>query len=387
MPQLLDGGDGGAEMRALSGGAVRIPLPSGLTGEPERKWSVDVDLSESRSMIVGEDRFFAVESERDDDFELVARSLSDGREVWAEALPGPAILVDDAEGLLVQMTGDEPGSDREWRSYDPGRGDLRWKTEVDVNLYELSRHGDRYVASDRGRITAFRVDDGEEVWSESTNGIPFAVEDSRVYLADGDEVRAVSLSDGKEIWSADAPGEVSSLVVAGDRVVVEADGDIVGLAAGSGKEAWESDVHLGEGVGLNAVDGSTVVIVGEDDAAVIDPRTGEEKDEDAFHVDQDDWTGFAYGLPSGDILVLGYEALDLIVIDGTSGERIGRLDVSIKSMSSSMLYGVDDEDELSAYRLDDLEMAWTIDVDGMTSVTAGDGLILVETADGYELWS
>jgi hypothetical protein len=62
-----------------------------------------------------------------------------------------------------------------------------------------------------------------------------------------------------------------------------------------------------------------------------------------LHVDEDDWKGVAYGLPGGDVLVFDLEAAGFVLIDGVSGDRIGRLDTDIKSMSRSMLYGVEDE--------------------------------------------
>ena len=386
VPRLLDGDDdASAVMRPLGGGAD-IPLPSGPTAEPEQKWSVDADLEgppSAQTMVVGDGRFFAVEASGTDT-ELVARSLSDGEEVWSENLSDTAILLDVQDGLLVQVVGD--GSAGELRSYDPGSGDLRWKTEVDEPLYQVFRQGDRLVGSSGAQVVVFRVDTGKEVWSEPISGIQFEVDGGRVYVADGDEVQALALGDGKEVWSAELSDDVSTLVVAGDRVVVSVDGDIVGLSAGSGEQAWESDAEAGDGAVLNAVSGSTVVVTGED-AVAIDARTGKVRDGKAFAVDEDDWGGVAYGLPGGRILVFDYEGAGAVLLDGGTGERIGRVDAGLETMSRSMIYAVEDEDEISAYRIDDLERAWAVDVDGVAGVAVGHGSMVVQTDDGYELWS
>jgi outer membrane protein assembly factor BamB len=387
VPRLLGDDGGPAVMRPLAGGAD-VPLPAGPTGEPEQKWSIDVDLDDpdsSRSMAVGGGRFFAIESSGGD-AELVARSLSDGAEVWTDDLPGTAVLLDVEDGPLVQVLGD--GSEGELRSYEPGRGDLRWTTAVDEPLYQVFRHGDRLVGSSGAHVVAFRVDTGEEVWSEPIDGIQAEVDGGRVYVADGEEVQALSLDDGKEVWSTDLSDDVDTLVVAGDRVVASAGDVVVGLSAGSGEQAWASDADVGDTGALNAVSGSTLVVTGSDDTVAIDTRTGKVREDRGFDVDEDDWGGIAYGLPGGRILVFDDESGGAVLLDGGSGERIARVDAVLDTMSKSMLFAADeDEGEISAYRVDDLEKAWTLDVDGVAALTVGEGSMVVQTDDGYELWS
>jgi outer membrane protein assembly factor BamB len=388
VPRLLDGDAGGsAVMRPLAGGAD-LPLPSGPTGEPERKWSIDTDLEDpdsSRSMAVGGGRFFVIESSGDE-AELVARSLSDGDEVWTEDVPGTAVLLDVEDGPLVQVVGD--GSEGELRSYDEDSGDLRWKTDIDEPLYQVFRQGDRLVGSSGAQVAVFRVDTGEEVWSEPISGVQFEVDGGRVYAADGEEVLALSLADGKEVWSAELSGDVNTLVVAGDRVVVSADREVFALSAGDGDQVWESGADVGDATALNAVSSSTVVVAGNDDGVALDVRTGKARDDRAFEVDDDDWAGVAYGLPGGRILVFDYESGGAILLDGGTGERIGRVDAVVDTMSRSMIYAADEnEGEIAAYRIDDLEKAWTLDVDGVAGMAVGEGSMVVQTDDGYELWS
>jgi outer membrane protein assembly factor BamB len=394
VPRLLGGGDGSASVRLL-GGSARLPLPAGQTVEPERSWSVEVPLSGRSSGLVREDRFVAVETSDDDDVSLVARSLNDGKEVWSDDLPGDGQLLDDDDDLVVQIFDDGSGSG-ELRSYDEGDGDLRWKAEVDGDaLISANRHGDRLLREAADEVVAYRVDNGKEAWSETTSGAPYAVDGDRVFLTDGGGVRAVALDDGEEIWTTDVTGDVTALVFSADRVVIAAGEEIVGLAAGDGKEVWRADLGTGpvsnmnEGAvsGLNALADGTVVVVGLEDAVAIDPATGKERG-DEFRVDHDDWQGIGFQLPGGDILMYDFESLTGAVLDGGDGKSRGRIDVQFETVVRGMLYDADeDAGELVAISLEDLDEVWKVEIVGITNAIAGDGLIVVQTADGYELWS
>jgi outer membrane protein assembly factor BamB len=390
----LFGGSGGSSSLRVIGAASRIPLPAGQTAEPERSWSVDVALSEQSSALVRAERFFAVET-ADDEVSLVARSLTDGKEVWNDDLPGDGQLLIDEEHLVVQMFDNGSGSG-ELRSYDEGDGDVRWKAEVGGDaLISVDRHGDRILGEAAEEVVAYRVDNGKEAWSESTTGVPFAVDGDRVFVADGDRVRAVALEDGEEVWTTDVSGNVTALVFSEGRIVVSVDGEVIGLAARDGKQTWRKDLGTGPVAnmndgsvsGLNALDDTTVVVVGLEDAVAIDPATGKERG-DEFRVDHDDWQGIGFQLPNGDILMYDFERLTAQILDGDDGKSRGRLDAQFETAARSVLYDADEVDgELVAFGLEDLDEAWKVDIEGITNAVAGDGLIVVQTAAGYELWT
>jgi outer membrane protein assembly factor BamB len=385
LPIVSGGDEGGASEMVELSGADRVPLRDGQTAEPEQKWSVDADVADGGDFAVGGRAFYSIEGEDGSGSTLVARALSDGKETWSDDLPGSGLLFVQDDQLLVRVSDDDAElRAAELRSYDPGDGALRWAVDVEPDLYEARFFGDRILGAGGESLVAYRPEDGREVWSEDTTA-PFAVSGDRVYLADGDEVKAISLSSGDEAWTTEMSGDVSALVLAGDAIVASVDDEVVALDEGSGKERWQEDYDIADGATLHAVSGSVVVVAGYGEAVAVDPGSGKELDDDEFFVDEDDWLSIGYRLPDGRLLLFGYEDMGARVLDAGTGERIGQVD-DAREITATMVYAVDDG-ELSGHGLDDAERRWQVDIDDISSARAGDGLIVVQTEDGYELWT
>lgn len=104
---------------------------------------------------------------------------------------------------------------------------------------------DKAVAADRkGRVHAYRLEDGKAVWAVETglllSGGP-AVGDISVIVGTSDgEVLALNEADGSELWRAQVSSEVLAVPQIANGVVVirTVDGRISGLSEETGKQIW-----------------------------------------------------------------------------------------------------------------------------------------------------
>ncbi len=107
---------------------------------------------------------------------------------------------------------------------------------------------DKIVAADReGEVCAYRLEDGEEIWSVETglllSGGPGAGENSVIIGSSNGEVIALSAEDGSELWRVQVSSEVLSVpqIANGIAVIRTVDGRIAGLDEQDGKQIWFYD--------------------------------------------------------------------------------------------------------------------------------------------------
>jgi outer membrane protein assembly factor BamB len=380
-----DGGDaaGGGDPTDARG----LAAVSGQVDEPELRWSVEAKVSGAPPLFGEDGLVFTLDwkgdGRRGDSHHLVARAGADGAEVW-RADPGPEyanahLLGDDVVVVMSTETATEIVS------FDQRSGERNWQLERD-GFFNALPHGGLLLGKTPDELVAYAGDTGEQAWA--VPGSHAEAGSDHVYLAEGETVRAVGLDDGEEAWSASLSGPVSDIAFSGDRVVATSEDEVVALAPDGGDELWRADVRAGAEATVAVAGASTFVVSGSDDTVALARASGDVLDDKAFHLDRELWAD-EKRLPlyadAGLLVFLHADPPWTEVVDGATGERIGRLEI-VASASRTMLYAVED-DVLTAYRTRDLAEQWSVDVPGGQFVYPGDDVIVVSTGAGYELWS
>jgi len=101
-----------------------------------------------------------------------------------------------------------------------------------------------YTSDPKGRIRAFAVDNGHELWettvSRMVTGATAAGEGLVVVATKKGEVIALDHTNGRRLWTSNLSSEVLAPAAVGAGVVVvqSVDGKLTGLAAADGKRLW-----------------------------------------------------------------------------------------------------------------------------------------------------
>lgn len=206
---------------------------------------------------------------------------------------------------------------------DPDTGERYWQADVGgFGTTPFGVHNDTmYVGG--SSIGAFDVRTGDELW-RGGRGRTVAVDDAGLYTTehhDGTGSVAGYDHDGEQRWRLALGKVVGSASVLDGRVyVVDTEGTVYAIAAGTGETRWSRPlegvrkVHSGLAVG----DGDVVVPAGTGDTSVVvDADTGEPR-----------WTantGIVTGRPvvGDDLVAFGRTNVGVTVYDRTTGEERG----------------------------------------------------------------
>ena len=228
------GGRGPAQNWAADEGGRWRPVVAMAPGEPRQEWNVDVGEPIDDARVFGA-RFVYVTRTGASTFDVVARSLAAGDELWRRPFTG----------VISPGTRQDP----------PMEGDDGSPPVIGRNdAYVLVKSEDRFRRLDPRT--------GREIWHLDTSDLPYTTVDGRGpdgcigYTktdSDGDSrYHCIGLSDGKESWS--APGYLS--LVADHVAYLRDDAGISAVDAASGKQRWNV---LGAQGSMLEVDGTAVV--------------------------------------------------------------------------------------------------------------------------------
>jgi outer membrane protein assembly factor BamB len=112
----------------------------------------------------------------------------------------------------------------------------------------MAASGDRLVLQSKGELFALDAASGEPVWSDQFGPLTAAplVHEDHLLVATGEHLSLYQLSDGVKKWTNEGVGPVEQRpAVAGVRVYVPAaDGRVVALELGTGKQVWEHQTGI-----------------------------------------------------------------------------------------------------------------------------------------------
>ena len=122
-----------------------------------------------------------------------------------------------------------------------------------------------------GKVLQVDVKEGKILWaneqSESEVYTTPAVNDTWVVAASDDgNIYGMDRVDGKGKWAFDTKGSPTSAVIAGDKVVVAADGELFLLRLADGAKAWS--LKISDEISAPAVTGG-MILVGSEDGSVV----------------------------------------------------------------------------------------------------------------------
>ncbi|NND65023.1 MAG: outer membrane protein assembly factor BamB [Gammaproteobacteria bacterium] len=152
------------------------------------------------------------------------------------------------------------------------------EADLYLGLTAVSDSVDVFVASHKGIVQAYALEDGDALWRKDTSlalsmGPQVGTNLLIVGAVDG-VVIALDKKTGERRWQADVAGEMLALPVIGDDVVVmrTIDGRLIALAANSGKQQWQLKVDTPDlsGRGTSApIINENLVVAGFDDGRLI----------------------------------------------------------------------------------------------------------------------
>lgn len=170
-------------------------------------------------------------------------------------------------------------------AYDLFRASTMWRVKGVPIQAGLLVHEDRVIAADvEGHVRAYRVTDGEELWSRpladraGVRAAPVLVGEHVIVGDDGGGVTALRASDGSLVWSTDVGAPVLATPAANDETVFvpTSRGELVALNVESGTRKWGVRATTEEVYVASPAVGAWEVVFGASDGIVrsVDPESG-----------------------------------------------------------------------------------------------------------------
>ena len=130
--------------------------------------------------------------------------------------------------------------------------------------------GVAYAGTRGGKLCAVNLESGKIRWSHDENrseafATPAVNDTVVIFASDDGKITALKRDDGKKLWIFDSDGEPGSPVIAGNRVVISSDGSIILLNLENKKLVWKVKVadHITSPAILNGR-----ILIGADDGTV-----------------------------------------------------------------------------------------------------------------------
>ena len=107
--------------------------------------------------------------------------------------------------------------------------------------------GVAYAGTRGGKLCAVNLESGKIRWTYDKNrseafATPAVNKSTVIFASDDGKITALKRDDGKWLWDFDSDGEPGSPVIAGNRVVVSSDGFIIMLNLKTGKLIWKTEI-------------------------------------------------------------------------------------------------------------------------------------------------
>ncbi|MCU4753746.1 PQQ-binding-like beta-propeller repeat protein [Halobacteria archaeon AArc-curdl1] len=176
---------------------------TGLTTRPTQAWQVELSGALECPPIVDADTVYVGSS----DGNLYAFDRQ-GRRRWVYETTTPTSIAPAVSGYRLCVVLDD-----RLVGIDSARGTAEWERPID-GLYTTppTVDGDLGLVGSSEGVTAFRLEDGEQIWTRDLGAPPVgapAIGSSHVYVATRDEdVHALELGSGETAWSAPTDGVV-----------------------------------------------------------------------------------------------------------------------------------------------------------------------------------
>jgi outer membrane protein assembly factor BamB len=150
---------------------------------------------------------------------VAAYRLGDGRPLWTR--DGVELGAGAAAGNLVLLTHTD-GSATE--AVHLRTGEAAWRKPVEWSMLAADRDGRRFLATTPGGdLLAVHARTGAIAWITPNAAGQLAVDDTRVYVAHGEDLLALNLTDGRPAWKHEVWSPVARPVVAGGVVFAGSD--------------------------------------------------------------------------------------------------------------------------------------------------------------------
>lgn len=212
------------------------------------------------------------------DGQVYALSTQDGAERWhaqinSEIISPPAI----GGGFVVVR-----GNDGKLHGLDAADGSHKWLFDQTVpalslraNSAPLIANGVVYDGTDNGRVTAVRLDDGNELWTQTLATGEGRSEVERLSDVDGNivsdgsalyaigyrgQIAALALDSGRPNWQRDLSSYTGAAVSGNTVVAVDADGNVWAFDRETGANLWKQDQLKYRWLSAPAIQGNTVVV-------------------------------------------------------------------------------------------------------------------------------
>lgn len=212
------------------------------------------------------------------DGQVYGLSSQDGSERWnvqltSEVIAAPAI----DNGTVVVRT-----NDGRLAGLNASDGSRKWVFDQAVpalslrgNSAPLIVNGVVYDGFDGGKVTAVRLDDGIEQWSQPLSTGEGRTEVERLADVDGNmvsdgtalygagyrgQIAALALESGRPIWQRDLSSYVGAAVSGNTVVIVDADGNVWAFDRETGVNLWKQDQLKFRWLSAPAIDGKYVVV-------------------------------------------------------------------------------------------------------------------------------
>jgi len=212
------------------------------------------------------------------DGQVYALSTQDGAERWhtqinSEIIASPAI----GGGFVVVRA-----NDGKLHGLDASDGSPKWLFDQAVpalslrgNSAPLIANGVVYDGTDNGRVTAVRLDDGNELWTQTLATGEGRSEVERLSDVDGNmvsdgatlyaigyrgQIAALALDSGRPVWQRDLSSYAGAAVSGNTVVAVDADGNVWAFDRETGANLWKQDQLKYRWLSAPAIQGDTVVV-------------------------------------------------------------------------------------------------------------------------------
>lgn len=212
------------------------------------------------------------------DGQIVALSAQDGSERWnthinSEIISPPAI----AGGFVVVR-----GNDGKLHGLDANDGASKWLFDQTVPALSLRGNsaptilnGVVYDGTDNGRVTAVRLDDGNELWSQTLSTGEGRTEVERLSDVDGrivndganlyaigyrGQIAALAADSGRPQWQRDLSSYAGAALSGDTVVVVDAEGNVWAFDRSTGANLWKQDQLKYRWLSGPAIQGNLVVV-------------------------------------------------------------------------------------------------------------------------------